>query len=188
VIFLQDNQIIELYFNRDERAITESTTHYGAYCRKIAMNILHSREDSEECVADTWHNAWNAIPPQKPVSLSAFFGKIVRNLAITRYRRNKAGKRFAGFDLLLSEFEECVPSGESVIQQVESSLLAEIIDGWLSRLSREDRVVFIRRYWFGESVKSLAKECGCSPAKMAQTMLRLRKSLRTKLEMEGIEV
>ena len=185
---MSDSQIIELYFNRDESAIEQSNNHYGAYCRKIAMNILHSREDSEECVADTWHNAWNAIPPQKPLSLSAFFGKIVRNLAISRYRKGKAAKRFGGLDVLLSEFEECIPSGESVIQQVESRLLAEIIDEWLSRLDKQDRVVFIRRYWFGESVKDLAKECGCSPAKMAQTMLRLRKSLRTKLEMEGIEV
>ena len=186
---MTDNQIVELYIIRDERAITESTSRYGAYCNKIAMNILHSREDSEECVADTWHNAWNSIPPQKPLSLSAFFGKIVRNLAITRYRKSKAGKRSSGgLALLLSEFGECIPSREDTAGQVESRLLVQIIDDWLSRLNKEDRAVFIRRYWFGDSVKELAKECGVTPAKMAQTMLKLRKSLKAKLEMEGVEI
>ena len=185
---MSDSQIIELYFNRDQQAITQSNLHYGAYCRRIAMNILSSREDSEECVNDTWHNAWNAIPPTKPLSLAAFFGKIVRNLSISRYRKAKAAKRFDGLTMLLSDFEECVPSTESVVQQSETKLLAETIDGWLGRLPKEERVLFIRRYWFGEAVKALAKEYECSQNHMAQLMLRLRKSLRTTLESEGIEI
>jgi RNA polymerase sigma-70 factor (ECF subfamily) len=162
---MTDSQIIELYFNRDESAISQSDVHYGAYCRKISMNILHSRQDCEECVNDTWHRAWNSIPPTKPSSLAAFFGKIVRNLSISRYRKNKSAKRFDGIELLLSDFDDCIPSNESVVQTIESKMLAEIINDWLAKLDKTDRVLFVRRYWFGESVKSLRRNPGAHKTK-----------------------
>jgi len=185
---MQDAAIIELYLNRDERAITESDRHYGTYCRRIAFNILSCHEDCEECVNDTWRRSWDNIPPQRPSSLAAFFGRIVRNLSISRYRANHAKKRFDGITVLLSELEDCVPSRESVTQAFEDRVFSEAIDNWLARLSTEDRVLFVRRYWYGDAVHALAKECGCTQNQMAQRMLRLRKSLKTALEQEGIEI
>jgi len=185
---MQDAQIIDLYWNRDERAIVESDRHYGAYCRKIAMNILNSHEDAEECVNDTWHNTWNNIPPQKPNSLAAFFGRIIRNLSISRFRANRAQKRFDGITILLSELDECVPARESVMQEIEGKMLSETIDGWLAQLPKDDRILFVRRYWFGEAVNALAEEYGCSQNQMAQRMMRLRKALKSTLDQGGIDI
>jgi len=122
------------------------------------------------------------------LSLAAFFGRIVRNLSISRYRVNHAKKRFDGITLLLSELDDCVPVRESVEQAFEDRLLSEAIDNWLARLSKDDRVLFVRRFWYGDAVNALAKECGCTQNQMAQRMLRLRKSLKTSLEQEGVEV
>ena len=185
---MQDSEIVELYWNRDERAIAESDSHYGAYCRHIAMNILSSREDSEECVNDTWHRTWDNVPPQRPSSLSAFFGRIVRNLSISRYRAYHAKKRFDGITILLSELDDCVPAHGSIAQATEGRLLTEIIDQWLAGLTKEDRVLFIRRYWFGEAVNALANECGVRQNQIAQRMLRLRRELKSALEQEGFDV
>jgi len=185
---MHDSQIVELYWNRDERAITESDNHYGRYCRHIAMNILSSYEDSEECVNDTWYRTWDNVPPQRPDSLAAFFGRIVRNLSISRYRANRAKKRFDGLTVLLSELDDCVPTSESVTLAVEGRLLTEIIDNWLEHLPKEDRVLFLRRYWFGEAVNALAKESGVTQNRMAQRMMRLRRDLKSALETEGFNV
>ena len=176
---MRAEEIIELYWNRDERAIAESELHYGAYCRHIAMNILNCREDAEECVNDTWYRTWDNIPPQRPNALAAFFGRIVRNLSISRYRSNHAQKRFDGITELLSELDECIPARGSVAQEAEGRLLAETLDGWLASLPQEDRVLFVRRYWFGEAVNALAGEFGVTQNKMAQRMLRLRKGLKS---------
>ena len=183
---MQDAQIIELYWNRDERAITESDVHYGAYCHRIASNILSNNEDADECVNDTWYRAWENIPPQRPNSLAAFFGRIVRNLSISRYRANHAKKRYDGIAILLSELDDCIPAKSSTVEIVEGKLLSEIIDRWLYSLPKDDRILFIRRYWFGEAVKTLAGEYGCSENKMAQKMLRLRNDLKNLLEKEGV--
>ena len=184
---MHDAQIVELFWNRNQQAIAESELNYGAYCRRIAMQILCNREDAEECVNDTWHRAWEHIPPQKPNSLAAFFGRIVRNLSISKFRANRAKKRYNGMTVLLSELDECVPSGSSVIQALEGKLFTEIIDRWLAELPKDERVLFMRRYWYGEPVKVLAKECGITQNQMAQRMLRLRKKLKSVLEQEGID-
>lgn len=183
-----DIQIIELYWNRDERAIAESNSHYGAYCGRIARNILSNYEDAEECVSDTWLRTWECVPPQRPNSLAAFFGRIVRNLSISRYRAYRAQKRFNGITILLSELDDCVPAPSSVEQASEDRLITEAIDNWLSQLPKDDRVLFIRRYWFGDAVNTLAEECGLTQNQMAQRMLRLRKGLKAALIQEGIEV
>ena len=142
---MNDAQIIELYWQRDEQAITESDSQYGRFCRRIAMNILNSSEDTEECVNDTWHRAWENIPPQKPNSLSAFFGRITRNLSLSRFRSNHAKKRYDGITILLSELEDCIPSKGSIEQKIEDKQLAEIISDWLALLPKDDRVLFMRR-------------------------------------------
>lgn len=107
---MEDAAIVALYWNRDEAAIAETQRKYGSYCQAIAQNILSSREDAEECVSDAWNAAWNAMPPQRPGSLSAFLGRIVRNLSISRWRRDRAQKRYAGLEVLLSELEDCLPA------------------------------------------------------------------------------
>lgn len=184
---MDDDRIIELYFRRDETAIAETDRKYGAFCRRVAINILSIREDAEECVNDTYHAAWSKMPPELPQSLRAFLGRITRNLSISRYRANHAQKRYGGMEVLLSELDDCVPSGERVEQTADRHALSALISGWLDTLSAEDRALFVRRYWYGDAVQALARECGCTPNQMAQRMLRLRKSLKAVLEQEGVE-
>lgn len=185
---MDDEAIVALYWSRDESAITETDRKYGPYCRTIAQNILGSREDAEECVSDTWHSAWNSMPPQRPGSLPAFLGRIVRNLSISRWRREHAQKRYAGLESLLSGLEECLPDPRGVEEVVEGRALTRRIEGWLDGLSRDDRAVFLRRYWYGQEVQVLARAWGVSPNQMAKRLQRLRKSLKHALEQEGIIV
>ena len=183
---VEDNQIIELYFKRDEAALTETATKYGTFCLRIAMNVVNVREDAEECVNDTYHTAWNQIPPTKPDSFKAFLGRIVRNFAITKYRAMHAKKRFNGLEVMLSELSDCIPSAESVEQEIEAKELTEYINTWLEGLKAEDRALFVRRYWYGDEVRDLAKRCGVSGTQMTQRMLRLRRKLKAFLEEKGV--
>ena len=183
---MEDNQIIELYFRRDESALTETANKYGAFCLRIAMNVVNVMEDAEECVNDTYHCAWNQIPPTRPDSFKAFLGRIVRNFAISKYRALHAKKRFNGLELMLSELSDCIPSTESVEQEVEAKELTEYINSWLAGLKQEDRVLFVRRYWYGDEVKDLARRCGVSGVQMTQRMLRLRRKLKDFLTEKGV--
>ena len=183
---MEDAQIIDLYWQRDEAAITETAQKYGTLCRSIAKNILTVREDAEECVNDTYHQAWNAIPPHRPERLGAWLGKVVRNLALSRWEHDHAQKRYSGMTALLSELEECVPAPKTVEGELEDKELSRLISAWLRTLEREDRVVFVRRYWYGTALQDLAVERGVSPGKLAQKMFRLRRSLRNALEKEGV--
>ena len=185
---MEDIQIIELYWMRDEAAIRETDVKYGTFCHRVAMNILHSFQDSEECVSDTYGRCWDTMPPQRPGSLRAYLGTIVRNLSISRYRAFHAQKRFSGAEVLLSELADCVPAPENVQRTVESGELGELIGRWLEGLGAEDRALFIRRYWAGEAVKELAGELGQRPNAVTKRLLRLRESLRKSLEREGISV
>lgn len=185
---MEDVQIIELYYSRNENAISETDSKYGAFCHHIALNLLRIREDAEECVADTYHTAWDTIPPAYPASLRAFLGRIVRNLSINRFRKMTAQKRDCGMTVLLSELEDCLPANNTVELTFERRQLANIISDWLSALSADDCALFVRRYWSGETVNALAKKCGCTAGQMAQRMLRLRKSLKLALEQEGVAV
>lgn len=185
---MEDQQIIELYFQRDERAISETAAKYGGFCTYIAMNILSVKEDAEECVSDTYFSAWKQIPPTVPEVFKAFLGRITRNLSISKFRAMRAKKRFNGLEVMLSELEDCLPSSESVEQLVEARQLSEYISSWLDSLSDEDCALFVRRYWFGDEVQILAKKCGITSGHMAQKMLRLRKSLKAFLEQKGVAV
>ena len=183
---MEDNQIIELYFRRDESALTETANKYGTFCLRIAMNVVNVREDAEECVNDTYHMAWNQIPPTRPDSFKAFLGRIVRNFAISTYRALHAKKRFNGLEVMLSELGDCVPAAESVEQEMEAKELTEYINSWLADLKQEDRVLFVRRYWYGDEVKDLARKCGVSGTQMTQRMLRLRRKLKEYLTEKGV--
>jgi len=182
---MEDSAIIRLYFARDEAAIRETEAKYGAYCRRVALNVLGSAEDAEECVSDAWHRAWEKIPPLIPVSLRAFLAKLTRDRALSRWRAGRAQKRYAGVELLLSELEDCLPAASDPQKEAEGAELAELLDGWLASLEKEDRVLFLRRYFYGEAVKDLARGSGKSPAQLSQKLLRLRKSLKKALEEGG---
>ena len=181
---MEDSQIIKLYWSRCENAIKESNTKYGHLLKRISFNILSNFEDSEECINDTYMKAWNTMPPQEPQSLMAYLGKIVRNISINLYYSKHTQKR--GGNTLLSELSECIPSKISVQEEIETSLLTEIINNWLKSIKKEDRELFIRRYWFGDSVKLLAKECGISESSMAGRIYRIRQKLKTVLTEEGV--
>ena len=185
---MEDAQIIEMYWLRDEGAIRETDSKYGAFCQRIAMNILSSFEDCEECVSDTYGRCWDTMPPQRPFSLRAYVGRIVRNLSISRYRANHAQKRFAGAEVLLSELADCVPTPDNVQRTVEAGELGGLISDWLDTLTVEERALFLRRYWSGDSVQELARELNVRPNALTKRMLRLRGQLRQYLEEKGVEV
>ncbi|MGN0994382.1 MAG: RNA polymerase sigma factor [Butyricicoccus sp.] len=183
---MEDLQIISLYWARDERAIHESSVKYGAFCRRISFNILHSGDDADECVNDTWLHAWNAMPPERPSLLSAFLGRITRNLSISRWRAGHAAKRAGGAQLLLDELAECLPGGVETESAFEAREIARVIDRWLDGLSEDDRAFFVRRYWHGESVSDLAAGAELTAQALTKRMFRLRRSLRAYLEQEGV--
>ncbi|MBR5381170.1 MAG: RNA polymerase sigma factor [Oscillospiraceae bacterium] len=185
---MDDAAIIDLYFARSEDAIGETDRKYGVFCRCVAQSLLTLREDAEECVNDTYHAAWNAMPPERPASLKAFLGRITRNLAVARWRKSHAQKRFAGMDALLSELGDCLPSREDTEGAVERRALSDCLDKWLRALSPDERALFIRRYWYGDAVKELAKECGVGENGMAQRLRRLRARLKAALEEGGFTV
>lgn len=185
---MEDMQIIYMYQMRDQTAIKETAAKYGRLLYSIAFNLLSNHEDSEEVVNDTYDRAWNTIPPECPKSLGAYLGRITRNLSINCWHKQRALKRNQGATLLLSELSDCIPSTSTVEREIETKELTRIIDNWLSNLPVERRLLFLRRYWFGESVKQLAKDCGTSANKLAGVLYRLRQSLRKALEKEGVSL
>jgi len=184
---MNDRQIIALYNERSEAALSETAKKYGKYCRSIAYNILYNEEDSEECVNDTWLKAWESIPPQCPERLSAFLGKITRNLALNRYKHKNREKRGGGQTVLvLEELVECVPGLNSTEEAAEVALLVDVLNRFLEELPAEKRKLFMRRYWYMSSVKELAEDFGLSESNVKMTLLRLRSKLKQTLEKEGI--
>lgn len=184
---MEDERIIDLYWAREESAIAETNTKYGNYCRSIAQHILNNSEDSEECVNDTWLRAWDSMPPTRPDFLSAFLGKITRNLSISRYRMNHARKRGSGeTDLLLLELEECIPASKTVEEEIEGKETAEAINRFLYGIDEESRNMFVRRYFYVDSVKEIAERFDASESKVKSQLFRTRNRLKDYLEKEGI--
>ena len=183
---MDDSKLLDLFWNRDENAICEMDVKYGSYCRKIAMNILTIPEDAEECISDTWLKAWENIPPERPKKLKAWLGKVVRNTALTIWQKNHAQKRYGGMELMLDELAEIIPSAENTESIIDAHDLGTVINGWLWDLAPEDRNLFVRRYWYGYSVKELSAEFRISAGNLSQKMYRLRKDLKGKLEKDGI--
>ena len=184
---MQDEEILDLYRDRDENAITATAEKYGAYCHVIAFNILNSHEDAEECVNDTWLGAWNSIPPQRPNRLSAYLGRITRNLSLNRYQQYNAEKRgFGQTALALSELEDCLPARDTPEQAVEQQVLVQAINQFLYAQPARKRNIFIRRYWYLTPIREIAKAYGMTESKTASLLFRMRKELKTHLEREGI--
>lgn len=183
---MDDSRIIDLYFKRSQDAVKESEAKYGKQCSIIAYNILHSKEDSEECVNDTWFKAWNTIPPQKPSRLSVFLGKITRNLAIDRYRTNHREKRGSGETAVcLDELAECVGYEETF---PEGPSLREALKKFLSEQTAGARKIFMLRYWYVFSIKDIADRTKLTEAAVKMSLHRTRTALRIFLENEGFDV
>ena len=186
---MDDSQIIDLYWQRSEDAITETDRKYGPYCRKIAMNVLRSEPDSEECVNDAYLGVWNAIPPQKPTIFSAFIGRITRNIALHRWQKNHAAKRGGGDTaVLLSELEDCLSAPGSPEDTLETRAIGSSISRFLDELPREQRIIFVRRYWYTDQIEEIAEKMGLSVSKVTSVLFRLRKKLRAHFEKEGISI
>ena len=184
---MNDHEIIALFFARQENAISATADKYGNYCHAIAYNILFNRSDAEECVNDTYLGAWNSIPPQRPNNLAAYLGKITRNLALNRYKRNTVAKRGYGqVEIALSELENCISDDTDVEQAVEDALIVSVINRFLYAHSRKNRNIFIRRYWYGESIREIAEACGAGEEKIKSSLFRTRQRLRQCLEKEGM--
>ena len=184
---MEDTEIVELYWARNERAIEESDTKYGPLCRSIALRVLESPEDGEECVSDTWLRAWNAMPPQRPTRLGAFLGKITRNLALNRWRRDHAEKRFGGETALaLEELGDCV-SGTSLEEEALRREVIRALNAFLRGLPKRDRDLFLRRYWNMETLEALARAEGMSRSALHRRLGKLREKLRDYLRKEGID-
>lgn len=185
---MNDDQILRLYFERSERAIDETQRAYGAYCRVIAQNILNNPEDCEECLNDVYLKLWEQIPPNRPRSLRAFAGTVTRNSALSIYRSIHAGKRGGGVPAVaLSELEECV-AGKSLEDELQQNRLTELLNGFLAELPRENRIIFVKRYWYLAPIRSIAEDMDCSEGKVKMTLHRTRNQLKKVLEKEDITV
>ena len=185
---MDDKKIIAMYFAREEKAIDETRAKYQGFINYIAFNILGVIEDAEECENDTYLKLWNSIPPDRPEYFRAYIGKIVRNAAISLYRKNKAAKRNCGVYVLLSELEECLPSKDNVEEEIEAKYVSCVISEWLRSLSEENRIIFIKRYWYGESVKAIAGNSDYSPEELSSLLFALRKKLKRELSEKGVAV
>ena len=184
---MNDKNIVDLYFNRDEEAITQTDKKYGRYCYSIAYNILTNKEDAEESVSDTYMTAWRAIPPRRPSVLSTFLGKITRHISIDRWRERSANKRGGGeVTLALEELEDCVAGLQNVEMEYERKELIRAYVKFLDTLPVTERRVFLCRYWYVDSVEAIAEKFGFSQSKVKTMLHRTRAKLRMQLAEEGL--
>ena len=182
---MEDTRIIELFFERDQQAIQELDTKYGKVCHKLSYNIVNNRYDAEECVNDAWLGAWNSIPPQRPDPLRAYICRIVRNLSLKKLRANSALKRSSRFEVSLSELEDCI-SAHSLDEQLAAGELSAQINAFLAALRRDDRVMFVRRYWFAQPLSEIADAFGTTENNVSVRLGRIRRKLHTYLERKEV--
>lgn len=175
---VEDEKIIEMFFERSEQAITEVDIKYGKVCHRLSFNILNSWPDAEECVNDAYLGAWNAIPPAKPNPLQAFICKIVRNISLKLYYRKKAAKRNSTYDIAMEELKRQLSSPNTVETEIETRELARIIESFLDTLTVENRVIFMRRYWFSDSYKDIAERVGLTEKNISVRLTRTRRKMK----------
>ena len=184
---MDDESIIELFFERSEKAIDETAEKYGALCSKIAVNILGDSGESEEAVNDTWLKAWKTIPPAKPKSLGAYLSVLTRNISLDRYRKKKAAKRID--DTLVSTLDEVaqmLPAEMNIERRTEQRQLIERINFFLKKLPKGQRIIFVRRYFYLDSIREIAQRYGFTESNVTVTLTRLRKKLAAFLEKEDL--
>lgn len=173
---MDDKQIIHLFFERSEQAITELSQKYGLLCFQVADNILNDHQDAEECVNDAYLGAWNSIPPQSPDPLRSYICRIVRNCSLKKLRTNSAIKRGSQFEVSLSELEDCIPDS-SMDEQLSIRELSAQINAFLAALPKDDRLMFVKRYWFSESISELADAFGITENNVSVRLSRIRRKL-----------
>jgi len=184
---MEDSKIIDLYWERDTTAIDETAKKYSRYCHSISFNILHNEEDAEECVNDTYLNAWNAIPPKRPNCLATFLGKITRNLSLDKLKKYSAKKRRHGqMDIALSELDEVLPSTTYVEQALDEKELVKLLNEFLGGLPKQKRIMFVQRYWYLMPIKTIAEQLSMSESKVKSALFRMRNELKSHFEREGV--
>lgn len=177
----EDEEIIKMFFERSEQGIRELDTKYGKFLRKISYNILNNQQDAEECVNDAYFGAWNAIPPAKPDPLLTYICKIVRNISLKVYYKKTAAKRNSVYTIAMDEIEACIASPNTAEAELEAKELVHIIESFLDTLSSENRVIFMRRYWFSESCKDIAELVGLTEKNVSVRLTRIRRKLKSYL-------
>ena len=186
---MDDSKIVELYLSRNESAISQTAQKYGLKLRRIADSILNNMASAEECENDTYLEAWNRIPPNEPRTyLFAFLGKITRHLAIDECRKNTGQKRYALYCELTQEMQECIPAKNDIEAEVEAKYLSSLIDEFLETCTEEQQNVFVRRYWYFDSISQIAKTYGFSQSKVKTMLFRMRSDLKKHLEEGGYDV
>ena len=186
---MNDEQIIDLYLQRSEQAIRETNEKYGNYCHRIAYHILQNHEDSEECVNDTFLQAWNCIPPQKPHVFSSFLGKITRNLALNKHKYNTSQKRGGGqVVIILEELTDCLPAKDNTEQIVEDHFVIDRLNAFLRKQKARTRQIFVRRYWYLDPIKEIADDFGISESNVKMILMRTKNSLKAFMEKEGVSI
>ena len=184
---MNDSQIVALFFDRDQRAIEETAARYGNYCYSIVHNILNNREDAEEAVSDTYLALWDAIPPHKPTVLRTFLGKIARRTALKQWEKMRTQKRGCGeVALALEELSEYLSDGTTPETAIQAAELTQILNAFLRKLTKEERPVFVCRYWYLDSIADIAARFGFSQSKIKSMLARTRIKLRAALTKEGI--
>ena len=184
----EDEKIIELFFQRSEQALRELDIKYGKVCHQLSYNIVNDRQDAEECVNDAYLGAWNTIPPARPSPLLTYLCKIVRNLSLNVYWRKEAAKRGGHYKIAMEEIEACVAEHSTVEAEIEARELARIIELFLDTLSIENRVIFMRRYWFSDSCRDIARRVGLSEKNVSVRLTRIRQKLKAYLIERGVFV
>lgn len=179
---MTDENIIKLFFDRDEKAITELSVKYGTKCLSVSLNILNCLEDAKECVNDAYLALWNVIPPQTPNPLLTFLLKIVRNVSLKKYRYNTASKRNSEYTVALDEVENIFVDNKNVEKEYDKQLLTKYIELFLDTLSKENRVIFLRRYFFGDSLKSISVITGFSQKNISVRLSRMRTQINNFLK------
>lgn len=175
---IEDREIIELFFARSEQAIRELDAKYGGICRNLSYNIVNDRQDAEECVSDAYLGAWNKIPPERPSPLLTYICRIVRNVSLKRYYRKEADKRSSHYTIAMEEIEGCMAAPDTVETEIEAKELARIIEGFLDTQTLENRVIFMRRYWFSDSYKEIAEFTGLSEKNVSVRLTRIRERMK----------
>ncbi|MBR5094433.1 MAG: sigma-70 family RNA polymerase sigma factor [Oscillospiraceae bacterium] len=183
---MEDKDIVDLYWQRSDRAISETERKYGRYCRKIAANICGNEEDAEECVNDTWLRAWGSMPDRRPATLSGFLGRITRNFALDRIKAKKRNKRGGGeAPLALDELAECVSGGTEPERALDEKLLRESVGRFVAALPEPEKTVFVLRYWYLAPIREIGAKLQLDPGKVKKLLARTRQKLRDRLQEEG---
>lgn len=175
---MEDDKIIGLFFERSEQAIRELNIKYGKVCNKLSYNIVNDRQDAEECVNDAYLGAWNAIPPAQPNPLLSYICKIVRNISLNLYYKKAAAKRNSAYTIAMEEIENCIATPNTVEADIEVKELAHIIEDYLDTLTVENRVIFMRRYWFSDSYRDIAERVGLTEKSISVRLTRIRKKMK----------